>query len=92
MDRASAFVGGQHIEPSGTGTVRNDCRPGINRPSDLRNDIVRRADHDEIDVARSAREIVAISEIDVDADRYQRTCERSACSSGPDDSDPGQKQ
>ncbi|MGK0423231.1 MAG: hypothetical protein ACJAQ9_000189 [Ilumatobacter sp.] len=76
MDRASASVWGEHVESAGTGTVRNDRRPRVNRASDLRNDIVGRADHDEIDVARSGGEVVTISNFDVKADRCQRTRER----------------
>jgi hypothetical protein len=70
--------------------VRNDCRPGINRPSDLGNDVVGCADHDEIDVGRSGGEVVTISNFDVEADRCQRTSERPACAPGPDDPDAGQ--
>jgi hypothetical protein len=91
VNRASSSVRGEHIEPAGTRAVRNDRWPGIDRPSDLRNDIVGRADQDEIDVGRSGGEVVTISDFDVEADRCQCTRERSACPPGPDDPDAGEK-
>lgn len=81
----------KYIEASRTGTVRNDCRPSIDRPSDLSNDIVGHADQNEIDVGCSGGEVVTISDFDVEADRCQRTRERSAGASGADDPDAGQK-
>jgi hypothetical protein len=91
MDRASASVWREHVELAGTRTVRNDCRPRKDRSSDLRNDIIGRADKDEVDAGCRGGEFVTISDFDVEADRHQRTCERSACPPGPDYPDAGQK-
>jgi hypothetical protein len=68
MDRASASVRGEYIESAGTGAVRNDRLSRIDRPSDIGNDVVGRADEDKIDVGRSGGKVVTIRDFDIEAD------------------------